>query len=244
MFRPFRFVIEADAPQLAAGEQRPQRVGRVVDRVRGDETVGDAFFVINSFPMPPPPPHQPRHVVVGDLGHELVLAQVLQHEAEMHPCVRCAREVLRVLGPIPAGHVVEAQRGAGVLGLGNERPRLLALDALYGFGFAARRLLRASEKLTISDLESVLPERRARVAADGHGVTFRVWWAMNSLRSGSANILRVRRLPWPMATNLSAPEATWPLSVLIEQPSLAAACAAVLSPSGGGWRGLRWRLDG
>jgi hypothetical protein len=31
----------------------------------------------------------------------------------------------------------------------------------------------------------------------------------------------------------------WPLRVLTEQPSLAAACTAVLSPSAGGWRGLR-----
>jgi len=51
------------------------------------------------------------------------------------------------------------------------------------------------------------------------------------------NMRRGRFLPWPMETYLSAPEETWALRVLIEQPSLAAAWAAVLSPSGGGWRG-------
>jgi len=44
---------------------------------------------------------------------------------------------------------------------------------------------------------------------------------------------RVRRLPWPMAMYLSAPEATWPLRVLIEQCSLRAASAGVRRPSGG-----------
>src|SRR5262249_28043879 len=150
----------------AAREQRPQRVGRVVDGERRNITT--VIFV------PAPPRYQPRHVVVGDLGDELVLAEKVQHEAEMHPGVRCACEVLRVLLPIAPGHVVELERGAGMLGLRDQRPRPLALDALYRFGFAARRLLRASEKLTISDLESVLPERRPRVASDGHGVTFRV----------------------------------------------------------------------
>src|SRR5262249_41951184 len=50
---------------------------------------------------------------------------------------------------------------------------------------------------------------------------------------------RTRFLPWPMSTYESAPVSTWPLSVLIEQPSLAAASAFVRRPSGGGDDGAR-----
>ena len=62
---------------------------------------------------------------------------------------------------------------------------------------------------------------------------------MKSLRSASANLGRLRFFPRPTSTQRSAPEATWPSSVLMEQFSLAAACAAVLSPSGEDWRSLR-----
>jgi hypothetical protein len=53
---------------------------------------------------------------------------------------------------------------------------------------------------------------------------------------------RGRSLPWPMLTGLSAPDSMWPLSVLTEQPSLAAASAMVRSPSGTRSRGLRLRF--
>src|SRR5262249_40447438 len=159
----------------------------------------------------------------------------------MAPDVGRAGQMLRVLGPVPIGDVVEAQRGLGRRQLRDQPCRFLALGRLYFFGFTPRRAFRRAVKPMTSHLEVEVEIRRATVSVlvDGHGTSFRVWLAMNSLRSGSVNILRVRRLPWPMATYLSAPEATWPFSVLIEQPSLAAACAAVLSPSGGGWRGLR-----
>src|SRR5262249_12701991 len=144
------------------------------------------------------------------------------------------------------GHIVEPQRGPRMLGLRDQRLGTLALDRLYLFGFAPRRLFRRAVKPMTSQLEVEVPERRATVLVlvDGHGESFRVWLAMNSSRSASVNMRRVRCLPWPMATYLSAPEAMWPLSVLIEQFSLAAACAAVLSPSGEDWRGLRAALAG
>ena len=123
--------------------------------------------------MPAPPCHELRHVVVGDLGDKLVLAEKLQHQAKPAPHVR-ASEMLRVLGPIAAGDVVEAQRRARVLGLCDQRLGALALGRLYFFGFAPRRFFCTSEKLTISDLEAVLPERRARVASERHGRSFRV----------------------------------------------------------------------
>jgi len=62
---------------------------------------------------------------------------------------------------------------------------------------------------------------------------------MNWLRSASVNIFRGRFVPWPMMTYFSPPAFMWLLSVLIEQPSFAAASAGVRRPSGG--RGLRWR---
>src|SRR6516162_3893150 len=129
-----------------------------------------------------------RHVVVGDLGDELILAEKVQHEAEICPRVGGACEVLRVLGPIAPGDVVELER------------RARALDRLYFLGFALVRLLCTSEKLTTSDLESILPERRARVATDGHGRSFRVWLAMKASRSASVNMRRIRFVPLPMLT--------------------------------------------
>src|SRR6516225_2054318 len=141
-----------------------------------------------------------RHVVVGDLGDELILAEKVQHEAEICPRVGGACEVLRVLGPIAPGDVVELERRARVLGLRDQRPRALALDRLYFLGFALVRLLCTSEKLTTSDLESILPERRARVATDGHGRSFRVWLAMKASRSASVNMRRIRFVPLPMLT--------------------------------------------
>jgi hypothetical protein len=60
---------------------------------------------------------------------------------------------------------------------------------------------------------------------------------MNSLRSASVNMRCRRTLPRPRVTYFSSPAFMCPLSVLMEQPSLAAACAAVLSPSGGDWCG-------
>ena len=44
------------------------------------------------------------------------------------------------------------------------------------------------------------------------------------------NMRRGRLVPWPMVTYFSAPASTWPLSVLTEQLSFAAACAGVSSP--------------
>src|SRR5262249_41129641 len=129
----------------------------------------------------------------------LVLAEIVQHHAEPAPQVG-AREMLPVFGPVAPGHVVEPQRRARALGLRDVLLRPLALGSLYRFGFAARGLFRRAEKDMTSDLESIWPERRRRVAADGHGESFRVWFLMKSSSSASVNITRRRLRPCPIRT--------------------------------------------
>src|SRR5262249_11979378 len=87
------------------------------------------------------------------------------------------------------------------LGLLNPLLGLLPLGSLYRFRFAAGRAFRRAENPMTSDLEVVLPVRRARVAADGHGGTsFRVCAIMKSSRSESVNMRRWRFVPWPVST--------------------------------------------
>src|SRR5215831_11494174 len=104
--------------------------------------------------------------------------------------------------PIAIGHVVELERCLGRRQLRDQPLRLLALGRFYLFGFAARRAFRRAVKPMTSHLEVVVEIRRAAISVliDGHGTSFRVWLAMNSLRSGSVNILRGRLVPWPMMT--------------------------------------------
>src|SRR5215472_4089727 len=189
--------------------------------------------------MPAPPRHEARHVIVGDDSDQFVLAKILEYDTDQRPGIRRAREMLRVLRPIARGNVLQAQRRLGLLDLRDQPPRPLALGGLYLLRFALVGGFRGPVKSMTSPVKVEMPVGRARPAVEGHGVTFRVLLATNSARSESANMRCWRFLPWPSATYFSAPEATWPLSVLIEQPSLAAACAAVLSPSGGEGRSLR-----
>src|SRR5262245_62865605 len=147
--------------------------------------------------MSAPPRNQLRHVVVSDLSQELVLAEEIDQERQPVLGTVSSSVMLPDLLPVPIGDVVEAQRGLGRRQLRDEPRRLLALGRLYLFGFAARRTFRRAVKPMTSHLEVEVPVRRSAVSVlvDGHGASFRVWLAMNSLRSGSANILRVRRLP-------------------------------------------------
>src|SRR5262245_47201904 len=208
----------------------------MVDRVRRDKGCRRDIL---SAPMPAPPCDQLGHVIVADVGDQHVLTEVLDQDSEQRPGIRRAGQMLRVLRPVARRDVVQAQRGLGLIDLRDQPPRPLALGGLYLLRFALVGGFRGPVKSMTSPVKVKMPVGRARPAVEGHGVTFRVLLAMNSLRSASLNIRRTRALPWPRATYFSAPEATWPLSVLIEQPSLAAACAAVLSPSGGGRRSLR-----
>src|SRR5262249_29721255 len=113
-----------------------------------------------------------------------------------------AREMLPGLAPVAPGHIVEPQRGPRMLGLRDQRLGTLALDRLYLLGFAPRRLFCRAVKPMTSQLEVEVPERRAAVPVliDGHGVTFRVWLAMNWLMSESVNLGRLRFLPRPTST--------------------------------------------
>src|SRR5262249_5081693 len=122
--------------------------------------------------MPAPPRHQLGHVVVGDLGDKLVLAEEVNQQAKQRPRVRRPGKVLRVFLPVTPRDIVKPQRRARGFGLRNELLGALTFGPLYGLGFPPGRLLRRSEKATTSDLEIVLPERGARVASAGHGASF------------------------------------------------------------------------
>jgi hypothetical protein len=162
-------MLEAQAPQLGAGEKLPQLFGRVVDRVRGNRRA-----VLMA--MPASPRNQLDHVVVGDLGEQLVLAEELNQERQ--PMLGTVRSgvILPDLLPVALGHVVEAQRCLGRRQLRDQHPRLLTLGRLYFFGFTPRRAFRAAMKPMTSDLEVEMPVRRAAVPVfvDGHGTSFRV----------------------------------------------------------------------
>ena len=135
-------MIEAPAEQLRAREQLAQRRDGVVDSVRRNQ--------IRFAPVPAPPCHEARDVVVGDLGQELVLAEEVEHEAEQGPCVRRARKVLRMFRPVATGEIVEFERRAGALDLRDVLLGPLTLGRLYLFGFASRRLFRRAVKAITS----------------------------------------------------------------------------------------------
>src|SRR5262245_57497462 len=152
--------------------------------------------------MPASPCDQPRHVVVGDSGQQLVLAEELDQERKLMLGVVGACMVLPGLLPIPIGDVVEAQRGLRRRELAHQLDRLLTLGRLYFFGFAARRAFRRAVKPMTSHLEVEVEIRRPTVSVlvDGHGESFRVWLAIKSLISAAVNILRGRFAPLPMLT--------------------------------------------
>src|SRR5262249_1595141 len=149
-----------------------------------------------------PPGHEARHVVVGNFGDELVLAEKVQHEAEVGRDVRRAGEMLRVLLPVAFGHIIELERGFGRRKLPDEFNRLLSRGRLYFCGFAAGCAFRRAVKPMTSHLEVKVEIRRATVSVfvDGHGTSFRVWLAMNSSRSAAVNLMRGRFVPLPMMT--------------------------------------------
>src|SRR5262249_41489634 len=115
----------------------------------------------------------------------------------MAPDVVRAGQMLRVLGPIAVGHVVELERCLGRRQLLDQRLGLLALGRFYFFGFAARRAFRRAVKPMTSHLEVEVPVWRAAVfgPVEGQGTSFRVWLVMNSSRSASVNPMRLRFLP-------------------------------------------------
>src|SRR5262249_60380742 len=73
------------------------------------------------------PCHKIPHVVVGDFGDELVLAEKLDHEVEPLPCVAAASVMLTVRFPEPASDIIEPYRRECGLDLNSSLFRLLAL---------------------------------------------------------------------------------------------------------------------
>jgi hypothetical protein len=169
MLRPFRLVCEADTPELAAGEELTQRGGRMVDGVGREQ-----FLRCAKTPVPASPRHHARHVVIDNLGDELVLAEEVDQHAEQRPRVRRPGKVPRVLGPVASGHVVNAQRRARLLGLRDQELSPLALGRFYLLCFPPGRAFRRPVKAMTSPPEIVVPERRARLAVEGHGTSLRV----------------------------------------------------------------------
>src|SRR5262249_33193547 len=131
--------------------------------------------------MPAPPRDQLDHIVVGDLGQQLVLAKMLDQVADLPFGIVSPGVMLADFMPVATGQVVEPQRRCRGTHLGNMPLGLLAFGTYYRFRFAAGRAFRRAEKAMTSDLEVEAPVGRTRVLEDGHGESFRVCAAMNSL---------------------------------------------------------------
>jgi hypothetical protein len=124
--------------------------------------------------MAAPPCDERAHVVIGEVGDELVLAEERDEERKPLPDV-VAGSVVLCLCPESTSNVVELERRASRLDLGDVLLRPLALGALYGFGLTPDRGFGAAVKAMTPAPEVELPIRRARVFIDGHvGASLRV----------------------------------------------------------------------
>src|SRR5262249_27974168 len=124
--------------------------------------------------MPAPPCDQLSHVIVGDLGSQLVLAEVLDQDSDQRPCIRCTGQMLRMFSPVARRDVLQTQGSLGLLELRDESPHPLALGGFYFLGFALVGGFRGPVKSMTSPVKVEVPVGRARPAVEGHGVTFRV----------------------------------------------------------------------
>ena len=115
------------------------------------------------------PRHQLGDIVAHDLGDELVLAKEAEQHFEIAFGIGGTGVVLPDLDPISASDVVQSQRGARALDLPDQRLSLLTIGRFYFVGFALGRDLGRAVKAMTSELEVEVPERRARLAEDGHG---------------------------------------------------------------------------
>jgi len=83
--------------------------------------------------MPAPPRDQLHHVIVGDLGQQLALAEKLDQLPDLPPRIVGTGMVLPDFAPISAGHIIEPHRRACGLNLRDVLLGALALGALYRF---------------------------------------------------------------------------------------------------------------
>src|SRR5262249_58055770 len=100
---------------------------------------GDGGTVRSWARRPAPPCHKARDIIPRNLGQCLVLAKELNQPAQFPPRVARAAVMLANLVPIATSDIVEGHRRARSLGLRDVLLRLLALGALYRFGFAPGR---------------------------------------------------------------------------------------------------------
>src|SRR5262249_56470324 len=82
------------------GEQRFELHDGQVDGGRCNQRT--RFYAVSATPC-----HKVPHVVVGDLGDELILAEKLDQEVEPLPCVAAASVMLTVRFPEPASDIIE-----------------------------------------------------------------------------------------------------------------------------------------
>ena len=120
---------EADTPAFGLGEDLLELLGGVVDRERRNQRA--AFTTMTA-----PPRHQPDHVIVADVGDDLVLAEEVEQQADQVPRTVGADVMLADLGPIAARNVIEPQRGTGRDRLGDVLLGLVALGGFYFFRVA------------------------------------------------------------------------------------------------------------
>jgi hypothetical protein len=168
MLPPARFIVEVGTPDLGAGEKLADLLGGGVHGEWRKQRPANA--------VPAPPRHQPRHVVAGDLGDQLVLAKKLNQPCKLAPRIAgtMTSMMLPHLPPVAASNIVEPQRGPRGFRLHDVLLGALALDRLYFFGFPPGRGLGTPVKAITSPPKIVLPERRAGAAVEGHGTSLRV----------------------------------------------------------------------
>src|SRR5262249_17798739 len=105
---PLWLVIEAHAPGLRTREQLLELLGGVVDGERRDQRSELALLATHDT-MAAPPGAELRHVVVGCVGEELVLAEISDERIGQPLRVVGAGVVLPALGPVSTGYIVEPQ---------------------------------------------------------------------------------------------------------------------------------------
>src|SRR5215472_11016890 len=111
----------------------------MVDGVWGDQR---AVFAA----MPSAPRDQLGHIGIVDVGQPFILAEELDQERKVVLGIVGPDMMLPDFIPIAFSNVIKPQRCLRRHRLRDQCPRLLALLPLYRFGFAPRRLLRASMK--------------------------------------------------------------------------------------------------
>ena len=126
--------------------------------------------------MPSAPCHEPRHVIVGNLGEPLVLAKETDEPFQIGPGLFVTSVMLANLRPIAPRRGVDGKISGAFAACLEDMLRLLTFCPLYGFRLPPTPAARRAVKSITPELEIEVPERRR-------------------LRLGRA---LVRQLSWPI----------------------------------------------